>query len=371
MKKSPRVLHLASWYPSRKHPTLGNFVQRHAATMAPSFPSVVLHACADDRWEIADRKNGELREVIVYFPRKWPVLSMLHALNRGYRYIRREVFHPDILHLHVVQPAGAWLLIGPRLPYLVTEHYSAYHWAREWGIFRRMLHRWVLGRAQSIVPVSRHLGKALEFLAPRVPQRVIGNVVDTRLFHPPEAKRPPKRTFRFLHLSSLVDEVKNIRGILSVMGRLAQEGWNFELHIGGDGDREFLEKLAEDERISKHQLRILPSLAPQEVAEEMRQADCFLLFSHWENQPVVLLEAMSTGLPIIASDVGGISEYVDAEAGTLVAAGDEEAFFQACVGQLQDHSPLSRKRHPQIETLASPQAIRESYTELYATMEVP
>lgn len=368
MKQSPQVLHLASWYPSRKHPSLGNFVQRHAETLAARFPSVVLHACADEQWEIVDKKKGDLREVIVYFPRRWPLLSMLRALNRGYGYIRREIFQPDLLHLHVVQPAGAWLLLQAGLPYVVTEHFSAYHRARKWGLGRRVLHRWILGRAELIVPVSQHLGKAMEFLAPSVRQKVIGNVVDTAVFYPPVESRRSNKTFRFLHLSSLVDEVKNIRGTLRVMARLAEEGWDFELSIGGDGDLDNLKQLAKAVGLPEGRVGLLECLTASEVAEEMRQSDCFLLFSHVENQPVVLLEAMSMGLPVIASDVGGISEFVDAEAGTLVAGEDEEAFYRACVARLQAGPALPRNSHSQIDALASPQAIREAYGAAYASI---
>jgi glycosyltransferase involved in cell wall biosynthesis len=61
----------------------------------------------------------------------------------------------------------------------------------------------------------------------------------------------------------------------------------------------------------------------------MRAADVFVLPSRFENLPVVLLEAMATGLPVVATAVGGVPEIVDERAGALVAPGDPEALAGA------------------------------------------
>ncbi len=61
----------------------------------------------------------------------------------------------------------------------------------------------------------------------------------------------------------------------------------------------------------------------------MRAADLFVLPSLAENLPVVLIEAQASGLPAVASDVGGVSELVDDAAGALVPPADPAALAAA------------------------------------------
>ena len=61
------------------------------------------------------------------------------------------------------------------------------------------------------------------------------------------------------------------------------------------------------------------------VAAALREADVFVLASLWETLSCALLEAMSTGLPIVATRVGGVPEVVGRREGILVAPGSSEA----------------------------------------------
>ena len=57
----------------------------------------------------------------------------------------------------------------------------------------------------------------------------------------------------------------------------------------------------------------------------MPHADFFVLFSNYENAPVVISEALAVGLPIVSSNVGGISEMINEEIGFLIDRKDEKA----------------------------------------------
>ena len=71
---------------------------------------------------------------------------------------------------------------------------------------------------------------------------------------------------------------------------------------------------------------------PSEVADYMRVARCLVLSSHNEGVPNVILEAFASGLPVISTDVGGISEVLNADfLGELVPPGDAEALADALV----------------------------------------
>jgi glycosyltransferase involved in cell wall biosynthesis len=90
--------------------------------------------------------------------------------------------------------------------------------------------------------------------------------------------------------------------------------------------RDLAMKIAEQ---STHRLEIVANASAQEVLDAMRQADLLLLPSQIvENQPTVLLEAASVGLPAIASDVGGVRETL-AGAGIIVPKNDANAWIEA------------------------------------------
>lgn len=77
----------------------------------------------------------------------------------------------------------------------------------------------------------------------------------------------------------------------------------------------------------------------QDIAKLLRQSDLFVLLSDWEGLPLSILEAMRSGLPIIASDVGGVKEAVtDSVNGYLVPKNDEEELLHRLSHLLSDSS---------------------------------
>ena len=101
------------------------------------------------------------------------------------------------------------------------------------------------------------------------------------------------------------------------------------LDIVGDGElRQTLEDQAR-ERGVETRVWFHGFLPKQEVASMMRTADLLVLPSHWENLPCVLLEAMASGLPVVATRVGGTSEIVDESCGELVPPGSADALAAA------------------------------------------
>jgi glycosyltransferase involved in cell wall biosynthesis len=95
----------------------------------------------------------------------------------------------------------------------------------------------------------------------------------------------------------------------------------------------------------------------------MRRADLFVLASLHENLPAVLAEAMATGLPSVATRVGGVEELIDRpDAGTLVDPGDSRAL----AGAIRD--ALERPR-PDPAALAANAAERFGYEQIGRTWD--
>jgi glycosyltransferase involved in cell wall biosynthesis len=360
-EKKLRVLFLASWYPSRVQPLRGIFVQRHAEAVARTCRVAVLSLFADpalapDRHEVECREDGDLLTVRIYYNTRrlrLPGAARIYKLARfwrlhhvGFAVIRERLGRPDLAHLHVIYPMGwfaLWLKWFSRIPFIASEHSSTYlQEGRRLKIRNRhWLARLAVRNATHVTVVSRSLQQAMERKGLANRYTVVSNVVDTRLFFHAPAPEPGRKK-RMLHVSSLHD-VKNVEGILRTVRRLGQRRADFELHVVGDGpDRPRLEALAAELGINGRSVFFLGRQESAALARTMRACDFLVLFSRFESLPCVLIEAMASGLPVIATRVGGIPDHLAPEMGRLVEPGDEDGLLVAMAHMLDhggDYSP--------------------------------
>lgn len=143
-----------------------------------------------------------------------------------------------------------------------------------------------------------------------------------------DEKVPPHSdgTRYWINVASFVPE-KNHNGLLSIYAQYRASGGRSSLYIVGDGRlRERLEALAESLHIRDH-VRFLGYR--NDAIDLIAGAQGLLLPSLIEGLPGVILEAFATAVPVIAYDVGGISEVIQNETnGFLIASGDESLFVR-------------------------------------------
>ena len=334
LDRSPRILHIASWYPSAVHGTLGNFVERHVQAISTLHGGEVWFAAAVPAGEVVPansvRDCGGYTERIFYFRARRPVVRQV---TRALLDAAASSDPFDLIHLHVAYPAGrAARTLARRwnVPLVITEQWTAYHAdqcaALPWWRKRAMR---VTGRAASaLCPVSEDLATSMREFGIAGTYTPVPNVVDTQLFHPADAAAADSLalggTFHVLHISSLRDDQKNISGMLRAVKSASQRCDNLRVSIIGDGDpaphRAYARELGLDERVE-----IAGEIPLAEVAERMQASDALLLFSRYENFPCVIPEAWASGIPVISTDVGGIREHLTPERGALVASEDESA----------------------------------------------
>ncbi len=133
------------------------------------------------------------------------------------------------------------------------------------------------------------------------------NVVDTSEFHP--VSRIKNSSIHILYVGSLLP-VKRVDRLLSVLKSLDDIRVNFVAHIAGDGP--LLGKLKDQAAqlgILNRSVYFLGGV--ENPADLYRNADIFLLTSEYEGVPNVILEAMASGLPVVSTRVGGISEIIE------------------------------------------------------------
>lgn len=345
LRKAKKILFLSSWYPSDVHQTLGNFVQRHAESVALKNQVTVLYLAKDenrkDKLFIDDQLINQVRTVIVYFkPGLISSFTYRQAFKKGIEYLReKEAFSFDLVHHNVIFNQGwqaLYLKNKFNLPYVITEHWTGFH-SKQFKIVgaRKLLGERVANNSRFILPVSHHLGKAMKKLNYKSKFQVVENVVDTNLFGLSDERKTGKK---FIHVSHLGDDHKNISGLMNAFNSALEVEEDLFLHIIGDGDIQPYLQLRSNLGLDENQIKIECERPLEYIAAAMKESDCFLLFSNYENLPCVIIEAFSSGIPVISTDVGGISEIMNLDRGFLIEKEDEVALRNTILEMSQDYA---------------------------------
>lgn len=177
---------------------------------------------------------------------------------------------------------------------------------------------------------------------------VIHNFVDTQRFKPQDKAHfkkalCPNGEKVIAHVSNF-RPVKRVSDVVEVFHRLRQEGMAVKLLLVGDGpDRVPVEHLARKLGVFED-VRFLGKQDP--VEEILSIADVFMIPSGSETFGLAALEAMSCGVPVVASDIGGLPELVtQGESGFLCPLGDIDAFTTRVRQILTDQGLQQRMAH--------------------------
>ena len=186
---------------------------------------------------------------------------------------------------------------------------------------------------------AEHLPAALGRPVEHVPKGV-----DVGVFRPDGPNRRAALGLdgqRVALVASRLVPIKNVALAVDAMSIVARERPNLRLLIVGDGPLQ----AALENRVATLELteqvifagRVEHSAMP----EWYRSADLFVLPSEFDNSPNVVLEAMASGLPVVATDVGGLRQYMQHGVnGDLVPAGDSTALAGA-IARYADDEDLS------------------------------
>jgi len=383
-----KILEIASFYP----PLGGAFCLDQAKALRHAGHDVCLLACNQmgitlgarsyfsarlGSWkEMADgvevyRSNTHGLPKLVHFN----AMHWVSCVEKLYRRYEKEHGRPDVIHAHCCQWAGvaaARIAQTEKIPYFITEHLSAGLFEREYGPhFER--HTWAqpllkaaYKQAHRVIPVAEELVDNNAHLFGRDYRwQQISNVIDTGFFRYRERSHTPGRPYRICCLA-----IANL--YLKGYDVLAQS-WpmmhHCELYIAGRGTQGpemqqlFGGKAALGEQPSSVHAHLLGELNRQAVRELLYSSDLLVLPSRSEVQPLVLLEAMCTGIPVVISDC--ITRNVQVPDACFVSAtGNAQSLAEAMHAALA-HGPLSEAVSLQVQQTVSPEAVARQLTQLF------
>jgi glycosyltransferase involved in cell wall biosynthesis len=228
-------------------------------------------------------------------------------------------WEPDVIHAHYWYVAVRIAKLARRsaIPLVISEHSSAFGRGLVTGRRRREA-RGAYGAAAIVCPVSESLRAAIRASGFDPPMRVVGNAVDGRTFRPRDGS-PRDRPPTVVAVAGLTP----LKGIDLLVRAVART--DARLVVVGDGaERASLEALAVDCGVTGR-VDFRGELPKEAVARALAEADLFCLPSYGESQPVSVLEAMTCGVPVLATSVGGLPEIVGDGDGVLIPPGDLDA----------------------------------------------
>jgi glycosyltransferase involved in cell wall biosynthesis len=344
MSKPLKILVIPSWYP----PDGGYFFKEHSEALART--GCEIHVLVNR--VIGIRRIGRLEKGKWFRPYSGDEdgLKILRSVywkipgneriniklwKRSTIRLFRKYFHiygrPDIILAHSAIWAGlaaAGINKEFNIPYIITEHRSFFVFDK--GDARSMIRSYYIPYLQEayslcrkLIIVSESMKSGLLELFPELGTKmeVIPNMVNGDYFNLPEQARG-KDPFIFLSAGRIA-AVKGLDILIAAFGELMKKtDKKVLLRIAGRGEmREKLERQVNANGLSE-KVTFLGRVSRDNMVKEMQGANCFVLSSSYEAFGVVLIEAMSTGLPVIATRSGGPESIIDEVCGYLVDTGE-------------------------------------------------
>jgi 1,2-diacylglycerol 3-alpha-glucosyltransferase len=253
---------------------------------------------------------------------------------------------PDVIHTHSFFGIGLEALLNAaclRIPVIGTNHWTVAGFAPHVRVNANNAAAyvaWFYNRCDCVTAPSRSVFSELGTARLRKPQIVVSNPIDTELFTPLRDGERDALRARFgltgptITYAGRLGREKNIEILLHAVAALRDRGIAAELAIAGHGSHEpILRTLAQELRIDR-QTKFHGTLAQDELARLLRISDTFAIMSTSETQSMVLLQAMASGVPVIAADTRALPEFVNPENGVLVDPHDPARLADALADML-------------------------------------
>ncbi len=326
----------------------GLFVKNHALSVSELHKVSVLYLETNDgitgETRFVEESSSPYTLTIYYSKPKCKILyfiKFIYLYFKGLKLIANKRGPIHLIHVNILTRMGflAWLSFRlQKIPFVITEHWSRYQPNVNGykGFFRKKITTMVARNAKAIMPVTLNLKNAMIDCGINSSNYiVVRNVVDQIFFN---SAITPLRTepARIIHVSTFEDRSKNISGIIDAVGELKNIRVDFKMVFVGDGvDFEAMKVKTIEKNLSEF-IEFTGLLEKEALVHEFETASFLLINSNYENMPVVINEAFATGLPVLSTRVGGISEHVNADRGRLFEPGNREVLVNE-LNQMLDH----------------------------------
>lgn len=321
-----KILFLSYWYPSKRNPLKGIFIKKHAQAIASAGNTVHVLSLV-----IENTNDLFTKEIAVYKDEKGIDHTQIVIGSKYYKFfhlllfyqyylLKKEAtkinasFQPQLIHSNVLYPAailGYKLSNTFNLPHVITEHWSKVNKFMTKSLYAGIGKK-AYSHAKKITVVSNFLKENILSYINAANTLIVPNVVNTELFcFKEKAENKDSLTFTCVaHWSA----PKRPDLIFYALNKFANQ-CNKKLILNVIGEGKLIQELKS--KIWLFKVNYLGNQPPDVLAKTLQNSDYFLHASEIETFSIVIAEALSTGTPVLASNVGAISELINSTSGAL------------------------------------------------------
>lgn len=367
------VLVWAGWYPKDENSYGAIFVKKHLQIIGKKYHLRIFHITNHSSFSFNVKQNNTAYGIErIYFIPDLKLITLLAFLFVPmYEYLSTKT-KVDILHIHCSYPiilfAFTLKLFGLK-KIVLTEHWSGY--TSNNGKFDKMpfllkgLLRKALSSVNAISVVSKVLLTEMEHrkLIP-IHNLIIPNVVK---FPENLIDNKPSDYISFFTICRLEDKSKNISGMIKAFNKALQINSNLKFTIYGDGvDEKKLKLLASDLNLLDSKVFFKGYIPNHTISDVYLSHHVFISFSNYETFSIVTAEALTHGVPVIASKSGGPEYYVNKNNGLLVNCKNENELADAILYLAKNiESYNSSEISKSMKKLFSDEEILKGFDKLY------
>lgn len=293
------------------------------------------------KWRLARMVRRDARNVYALGKRMGPRYAWLsrYAEILG-RLLRKGNY--DLLHAHFAAPGAEWACLAAHIagiPFTFTAHRRDIFDAPP-PAFQ------AISESAAITITVSHFNKHYihsQFSINLDHIRVIPCGLDTDFFQPPNISPPPPDSiFQLVTVARLAPE-KDLATLLHAYAELRRRGLKFKAIIVGDGPKRNPLLALRSQLGLCRTVDFRGALGSNEVRNLLRSSTIFCLSSISEGLPLAYMEAMASGLPVVGTDVQGVSELIrHGETGYLVPSQQPFALADATEALMSDHQQAQR-----------------------------
>lgn len=290
---------------------------------------------------------------------------------------------PSVVHINVSENASVWRKAVVQLfaglfscPTVVHLHGASFMEYFDKGPVSRAISRWLFDRCGIALVLGESWRNFLVQSVGTDPHkvRVLYNAVPDIGADLPVRAAPPEGAIVSLLVLANLSERKGIGTLLRSCRLMKDRGFRFRVTIGGGGDVEGYRRMAAELGVDG-ECRFEGWISREQAHAHLRDHDMLLLPSTHEGLPMVILEALSTGMPVVTTPVGSIPEVLtDGETARIVPVNDPEALAHA-VRDLATRPALYARLSAEGRRLFLEKFVIESYgrslQDIYAELNRP
>lgn len=372
-----KILSITFWYPNSLNPLNGIFVKRHINSiklMGNDVRVLSIYTLPSKRliqikhkYYIDEQNNIPVHEILIYsLFHKLIYLSHPLLSRIANKYLQKNIFNtfqPNIIHSHVIHPAGVvghYIAQKYSIPHIITEHWSNIDKFMKKFIYPDMAKK-AYEKATYITAVSIYLKNVISKYSDANKIIIVPNVIQNNIY-----TYLPKLTLSNDELVfTAIANWEFPKAPLYFIEALSRISKNCDkkiiLQIIGEGS--LLDNIKDKKSTLTYNIQFLGLKTSNEIANILQRSNFLLHASYMETFSLVIAESLHTGTPVIASNVGAISELLNDKNGITCNNSIEDwikAINQA-INTIYDYQEISNA----VKNLFSLKTIGEQFNNVY------